>query len=643
MMLTREKRILDLLMENGDKLTTTQIADALKVSSRTIKADVKKINEQLDNHFCRINSQQGVGLWIEYDNAEGERYLKELLKRKSNTYLLPEIRKYHFAVELLFQNDYISMETLAKEYYISRASVLNDLSELDTFWDHFNLKLIKKVKYGIKVEGTESQIRSALIEALKQAEGRKETGIVNIQRHFESIDLERLREIVNQIERRFQFVLTDTSVEELIIAVAVMLKRLSQGRQMDQADSFDHGESRRMNLVLRHFKERLAETEGIRIPETENLYLSICLRGLRFHIPMEKERTLAEKRDRNPDMFDTVIELLADCDRKFSLNMKNDNELIGALMDHLECMILRMNSKLYTYNPILEAIKKELFYEYEVASYFMSKFSAIYQFKPKEDEIGFITFHMGTSIERMKQKTVQKYTVSIVCTTGYGTSQFLRVKLGSHFPNLKINKVISVSRIEELSPGEQDLVITTVPLELESTPVVRISPVLSGTDVKKIRNFLLDEKETTLAQDNKYRYLRKFLHNEITILNCDLKSREEVIWLLGGRMNSEEYTDENFINSVFERENLSETAIGNLIAIPHAFEGHIKKQGIGVMTLKKPISWGEEKVQIIFMLSLDAASQAHIKNIFMDVLELTRDKKAVENILRAKKYTELFK
>ena len=192
MMLTREKRILDLLMENGDKLTTTQIADALKVSSRTIKADVKKINEQLDNHFCRINSQQGVGLWIEYDNAEGERYLKELLKRKSNTYLLPEIRKYHFAVELLFQNDYISMETLAKEYYISRASVLNDLSELDTFWDHFNLKLIKKVKYGIKVEGTESQIRSALIEALKQAEGRKETGIVNIQLPFPSIDLARL-------------------------------------------------------------------------------------------------------------------------------------------------------------------------------------------------------------------------------------------------------------------------------------------------------------------------------------------------------------------------------------------------------------------------------------------------------------------
>ena len=643
MLLTREKRILDLLMEHGDTLTTAQIADVLKVSSRTIKTDIKKINEQLNNHFCRINSQQGVGLWIEFDNAEGEKYLKELLKGGVNTYMLPEVRKYHFAVELLFQNDYISMETLAKEYYISRASVLNDLSELDTFWDHFNLDFIKKVKYGIKVEGTESQFRSALIEALKQAEGRKETGTLNIQRHFEEIDLDQLREIINQLERRFQFVLTDTSVVELIIALAVMLKRLSQGRQMDQGDSYTHWESRRMNFVLQYLKERLAETWGIEIPEAENLYLSICLRGLRFHIPMEKERTLKEKRERNPEMFDAVIELLMDCDRKFSLNMENDDELIGSLMDHLECMILRMNSKLYTYNPILEAIKKELFYEYEVASYFMVKFSALYQFKPKEDEIGFITFHMGTSIERMRQKAVRKYTVSIVCTTGFGTSQFLKVKLGSYFPNLEISKVTSATRLSELKPEEQDFVITTVPVALESTPVVRISPVLNEADIKKIQKFLVDNKENTPEPDNNYRYLKQFLHNEITILDCDLKSREEVIRLLGGRMLSEGYTDEGFINSVFERENLSETAVGNLIAIPHAFEGHIKKQGIGLMTLKKPVSWGEEKVQIIFMLSLDAASQAYIKEIFKDVLELTRDKKAVENMLKAKKYTELFK
>ena len=80
MLLAREKKIVTLLIEHEDKLTTTQIATSLKVSSRTIKADIKKINEELEKHSCRINSQQGVGLWIEYDNHEAKKYLKEVTR-----------------------------------------------------------------------------------------------------------------------------------------------------------------------------------------------------------------------------------------------------------------------------------------------------------------------------------------------------------------------------------------------------------------------------------------------------------------------------------------------------------------------------------------------------------------------------------
>ena len=179
MLLAREKKIVTLLIEHEDKLTTTQIATSLKVSSRTIKADIKKINEELEKHSCRINSQQGVGLWIEYDNHESKKYLKEVTRDTADFYLSPEVRKYHLAVELLLQDDYTSMEALAKEYYISKATVLNDLNELDELWEHYGVHFIKKVKYGIKVEGNESQIRSALLEALKRAGGRqKVTDIV---------------------------------------------------------------------------------------------------------------------------------------------------------------------------------------------------------------------------------------------------------------------------------------------------------------------------------------------------------------------------------------------------------------------------------------------------------------------------------
>ena len=107
MLLTREKEIVALLLKHEeDKLTTTQIATSLKVSSRTIKTDIKKINEELENHSCRISSQQGVGLWIEYDSPEGRKYLKEIIQEEDDSYLSPEIRKYHLAVELLLQDEY---------------------------------------------------------------------------------------------------------------------------------------------------------------------------------------------------------------------------------------------------------------------------------------------------------------------------------------------------------------------------------------------------------------------------------------------------------------------------------------------------------------------------------------------------------
>ena len=76
------------------------------------------------------------------------------------------------------------MEVLAKEYYISKATVLNDLNELDELWEHYGVHFIKKVKYGIKVEGNESQIRSALLEALKRAGGRQKSNCIEYSKPF---------------------------------------------------------------------------------------------------------------------------------------------------------------------------------------------------------------------------------------------------------------------------------------------------------------------------------------------------------------------------------------------------------------------------------------------------------------------------
>ena len=84
MFLPREKNILKLLLKSEKKFTTAQIAAELKVSPRTIKADIKKINDTLKNDSCQICTKQGVGLWLDYDKSK-ERYLNLLIYEDKDT------------------------------------------------------------------------------------------------------------------------------------------------------------------------------------------------------------------------------------------------------------------------------------------------------------------------------------------------------------------------------------------------------------------------------------------------------------------------------------------------------------------------------------------------------------------------------
>ena len=185
--------------------------------------------------------------------------------------------------------------------------------------------------------------------------------------------------------------------------------------------------------------------------------------------------------------------------------------------------------------------------------------------------------------------------------------------------------------------------ISTVPLKLEGVNVIPVSPLLTEHDINKIKMAIhVSPAEPVRRGNEKYATLFKLMDGRISILKCDCRSKGEAIRLLGGRLHQEGYVDEEFVDSVFMRENLAATSIGCTFAIPHAYEGHIKKQGIGLMTLKHPIIWGgEEKVQIIMMLSIDVKLNESFKVIFGELADLTKDMTAVDRILKADRFSDI--
>lgn len=90
--------------------------------------------------------------------------------------------------------------------------------------------------------------------------------------------------------------------------------------------------------------------------------------------------------------------------------------------------------------------------------------------------------------------------------------------------------------------------------------------------------------------------------------------------------------------SVFEREKVSSTAIGNLVAVPHPIYNDTDKSFISVLILDKPVYWGEFLVQVIFLLSIKKGNTELWETIFLKLNDYIRCLGGVESLLKNKSY-----
>lgn len=71
---------------------------------------------------------------------------------------------------------------------------------------------------------------------------------------------------------------------------------------------------------------------------------------------------------------------------------------------------------------------------------------------------------------------------------------------------------------------------------------------------------------------------------------------------------------ETFSKAIYQREKEISTAVGYGVAIPHARTSTVKKSTIGVFRNLSGISWGQERVNLVFMIAAEKnASEEHLK------------------------------
>lgn len=644
MLLPRERKILALLYQCKNGMTTTELANSIHVSSRTIKEDVKNLKTGLPNNHCVIGSKTGKGIWLSY-TEEGKNYLNELLLNEDvSAPVSPEIRKYYVAIQLLDAEGFISMEKISEAIFVSKSTIVNDINKLIPLFKQQSLRLEKKVKYGIRLIGSESQLRITRAYIVRKIVTHQGNQILSkLQPFFANIDLGVINTILQEVEENFGFILSDSSYTDLMIHLSIIVRRLRKGAICPvDLEELKRDKAREEWKICEFLAKKLNESFDVELFDGDKSYILLNITGAK--LLGDSKLGLLDKSNKSDLLFETWEKIVAKAGAMYRENLSEDDTFIRGLFVHLKAMFHRIQNQVHLENPLKSVIKEELVYEFEVATYIAKLLYLEYNIDLGEDEICDIALYFGANLERKKaMSAVEKPCVTVVCGSGTGTSQFFQAKLKSIFPNIVVNKIIPISRIEaELEYSQQNFIISTVPLTIDNVDVLHVSPMLSSKDIILIENKLHPDKAKSLMQNKEhYHTLFSQFAENITLLKSNCRTKDEIINTLGTQLVENEYVKDTYISSVFEREKLAPTSIGNTFAIPHAFEGNILKQGIGLMTLKRPIEWGGYKVQIILMLAIDVRNNESFQSIFEELACITKDLSIVEDLLMANDFQDV--
>ena len=139
--------------------------------------------------------------------------------------------------------------------------------------------------------------------------------------------------------------------------------------------------------------------------------------------------------------------------------------------------------------------------------------------------------------------------------------------------------------------------------------------------------------------------LNNFFSEESIIMNCQSKSKKNVLELISEIASSVSATNKDMVfEKLYEREKLGTTAFGNGIAIPHARIDNLSEAKIIILKLETAIDFnssdGEKVDLIVSLLAPNNKNELHIQ-ILSKIAEMLDDKVFREKIRNCSNKSEI--
>lgn len=664
----RLSNLYSLLTKQQERVQISELAARFHVSTRTIYNDIDKLNELLKTvHASEIIIEKGR---IQYESTKLIDIEKILFRNNDFISSDPRIRRIRMLEAVLLLPDNFSSETLLKQTLVSRNTLLNDLRAVRKELEN-NEILLETIPFrGYRVVGEEARIRNFLVATLGQDPLLFETE--NFQ--AEKNSLVEIDEVIETICQEIGIQLSDESFQKIVLHFWVTKKRLEVNKTLEQQQKKDIYNKEEQVLLAN--EQTITKLFELPVTQVELLYLANKL----------SEASITKYQELLTDKwltFNLIVEqFIKAVDQDFSqIDFTTDQKLYEGLLNHLRPAYKRTLAQESIENPM---------YDYVLENY-MELHTSIRTYVPlletklgvvfTDQEISFFTLFFAASLERKKFFVPKKTKIVIICNAGVSTSEILKSKIQNTFHVEVAGTFGAREGIKWLAANKADLVVTTIPLELKSVPVVQVNPYLSEEDRESINRFVkpifhevnidqllsIVKKYTTLSfqasknlsdelatylnlpkSQEKKEYqpmLKEILTPDLIELHYPAKNRDEAVRKSGELLVHSGLATNNYVDGMIENVEINGTyiVIAPGIAMPHARpeEGALDV-GFSIVSLKEPVVFGHPKndpVKIVIGLcAID--HQTHLKAL-AELVEILSHEENVACFANATSKTEI--
>lgn len=614
----KQNELIQYLSQQNRTVKSTELANVLQISARSVKNYVSEINLLYDKKII-LSSRQGyqINRQLSYN----------LLLNDNLDSAIPqtgEERAFYIIKQLILEHtSSLDLFELCDYLCISYSTIKSVIAKMNKTFSAYHVEFICKNDC-VQIMGSEKDKRRLISYIINEESNARFLDIQQLGECFYNIDVEALHKILFSTFKKHNYYLNDFAAVNMMLQLLILIERNLAGNELNVGETTLSIESQSEASLLQELFEQLENQFLLHLNPYEKFEIHMLIKA---HATSSLPSSKTELKKLIGNEFLSLTDYyVAQVGSHYLIDL-SDERFTTAFTLHLENLILRAKLGRFTNNPLTESIKLNNPIIFDIAIYIGLDLMERYNLFINEDEIAFLAIHIGAEIERQNMNLSKIRTV-LLCPNYRDISTDLLNSLLFNFGNQLdiIGNVYNESDLEGLSFS---LLLTTIPLKhTYGYDVVQISPFNLSAQYHVIYDAILKRQDTDKNKKLRTNF-HTFFESDLFFINPETNSRERIIRFLCSILRQKEYVDHDFEASVLKRENAATTAFGN-IAIPHSVDMNAVKTCITVAISKNGFQWGGNTVYIIFLLAINKADKTAFRELYESLVSLFGDKNIIQ-------------